>query len=169
MCVANEQYKLLEFVFNSVYVDLQYNYISPSFSVGSVCLCVVTWLSLFCMGGCLGTLCDACAVICVGYEYLRECDGDGNAGMVAVSAECECMGCTCSLGIVSSADDVLAMSVVRGVRGVGGVCEMCICMAWVRVGKGGVVLCLLCVVGLDYLCICILCWRIPAHLRCTQC
>ena len=28
-------------------------------------------------------------------------------------------------GIVSSAADVLWMSVVRGMRGVGGVCEMC--------------------------------------------
>ena len=32
------------------------------------------------------------------------------------------------LGIVSSADDVLEMSVVRGMKGVGGVCEMCMCL-----------------------------------------
>ena len=35
-------------------------------------------------------------------------------------------GHVCS--IVSSADDVLWMSVVRGMRGVGGVCEMCMCL-----------------------------------------
>ena len=38
-------------------------------------------------------------------------------------------------GIVSSADDVLEMSVVRGMRRVGGVCEMCMCLA--RGGVGG--------------------------------
>ena len=37
--------------------------------------------------------------------------------------------------IVSSAADVLGMSVVRGMRGVGGVCEMCMCLA--RGGIGG--------------------------------
>ena len=35
-------------------------------------------------------------------------------------------------GIVSSAFDVLGLSVVRGIRGVGGVCEMCIYL-----GRGG--------------------------------
>ena len=40
---------------------------------------------------------------------------------------------TCCSCIVSSADDVLWMSVVRGMRGVGGVCEMCMCLA-----RGGV-------------------------------
>ena len=40
-------------------------------------------------------------------------------------------------GIVSSAADVLWMSVVRGMRGVAGVCEMCMCLArgaWVERG-----------------------------------
>ena len=32
-----------------------------------------------------------------------------------------------SPGIVSSAAEVPGMSVVRGMRGVGGVCEMCLC------------------------------------------
>ena len=36
-------------------------------------------------------------------------------------------------GIVSTAADVLWMSVVRGMRGIGGVCEMCMCLA-----RGGV-------------------------------
>ena len=49
--------------------------------------------------------------------------------MVAVSAY---MGGTRGLGVLSSACDVLEMSVVRGV---GGVCDMCMCLA--RVGVGG--------------------------------
>ena len=45
------------------------------------------------------------------------------------------VGGTCGAGIVSSAADVLWMSVVRGMRGVGGVCEMFMCLA--RGGVGG--------------------------------
>ena len=41
VCVVNNQFELLEFVFNSVYVDLQYDQISHNFSAGSVCLCCV--------------------------------------------------------------------------------------------------------------------------------
>ena len=47
------------------------------------------------------------------------------------------VGGTRGSGIVSSAADVLWMSVVRGMRGVGGVCEMCMCLAraaWVERG-----------------------------------
>ena len=43
------------------------------------------------------------------------------------------LGGTRGSGIVSSAADVLGMSVVCGMRGVGGVCEMCMCLA-----RGGV-------------------------------
>ena len=43
-------------------------------------------------------------------------------------------------GIVSTAADVLWMIVVRGMRGVGGVCEMCMCLARGGVGGGGGVL-----------------------------
>ena len=39
MCVVNKQFELLEFVFDSVYVDLQYNEISLTFTAGYVCLC----------------------------------------------------------------------------------------------------------------------------------
>ena len=39
------------------------------------------------------------------------------------------VGGTCGSGTVSSAADVLEMSVVRGIRGFGGVCEMCMCLA----------------------------------------
>ena len=41
MCVVNKQFELLEFVFDSVYVDLQYDEISLSFTAGSVSLCCV--------------------------------------------------------------------------------------------------------------------------------
>ena len=41
MCVVNNQFQLLEFVFNSVYVDLKYNEISLTFTAVSVLLCVM--------------------------------------------------------------------------------------------------------------------------------
>ena len=40
MCVVNKQFEL-ELVFESVYVDLQYDEISLTFTIGSVCLCGV--------------------------------------------------------------------------------------------------------------------------------
>ena len=58
------------------------------------------------------------------------CEGDGNAGVVAVSAY---MGITRGSGVLSSANDVLEMSVVRDV---GGVCDMCMFLS--RGGVGGV-------------------------------
>ena len=48
------------------------------------------------------------------------------------------VGGTCGLGIVSSTSAVLWMSVVRWMRGVGGVCEMCMCLARGGVGGEGV-------------------------------
>ena len=50
-------------------------------------------------------------------------------GVVAVSA---CMSGTRGSGVLSRTGDVLEMSVVRGV---GGVCDMCMCLA--RGGVGG--------------------------------
>ena len=41
MCVMNKQFELLEFVFESVYVDLQYDEIFHTFTAGYVCLCGV--------------------------------------------------------------------------------------------------------------------------------
>ena len=41
-------------------------------------------------------------------------------------------------GIVSSTADVLGMSEVRVMRGVGGVCEMCMCLARGGGGDEGV-------------------------------
>ena len=57
------------------------------------------------------------------------CEGDGNAGVgsggdvIAVSAY---IGGTRGSGVLPSACDVLEMRVVRGV---GGVCDMCMCLA----------------------------------------
>ena len=41
MCVVNKQFELLEFFFDSVYVDLQYDEISLTFTTGCECLCGV--------------------------------------------------------------------------------------------------------------------------------
>ena len=41
VCVLNEEFELLEFVFDSVYVDLQYDEISLTFTAGFRCLCGV--------------------------------------------------------------------------------------------------------------------------------
>ena len=66
------------------------------------------------------------------------CEGDGNAGVgdgggvVVVSAWY--VGRTRRSGMVSSAGDVLEMGLVCGMRGVGGVCVMCLA----RDGIGGV-------------------------------
>ena len=49
---------------------------------------------------------------------------------------CHVGGTRCS-GIVSDVTDVLGMSVVRGMRGVGIVCEMGMCLAWNGVGGEG--------------------------------
>ena len=42
MCVVNKQFEHLEFVSESVYVDLQYDEIYLTFTVGFVCLCGVS-------------------------------------------------------------------------------------------------------------------------------
>ena len=49
MCVVNKQFELLEFFFfDSVYVGLQYDEISLTFTVGSVCLsCVCSHVVVF--------------------------------------------------------------------------------------------------------------------------
>ena len=41
MCVVNNKFELLEFIFECVYVDWQYDEISLTFTAGSVCLCGV--------------------------------------------------------------------------------------------------------------------------------
>ena len=48
MCVVNKQFELLEFVFDSVYVDLQYKEISLTSTSGSVSLwCVCSNVVVF--------------------------------------------------------------------------------------------------------------------------
>ena len=48
MCVVNKQFELLEFVFESVYVDLKYDEISLTFTAGSVSLgCVCRHVVVF--------------------------------------------------------------------------------------------------------------------------
>ena len=83
MCVVNKQFELLELVFDSVYVDLQYDELSLTFTAGSVSLCCVC-----------GRLWSACEVVVVPYVdavvavtvmrvllfvlhvcLLRDCDG----------------------------------------------------------------------------------------------
>ena len=128
--------RLLEFVYYSVYVDLWYNKISLTFTAGFVWSYGHPCLGTICGGS---SDCDACAV-CVGCEYAErvwECKGDDSAGVgdrgsvVAMSAGHESMGGTPGSDIVSSADDVLEMSIVHGMRGV---CYMCMCLAQGRVG-----------------------------------
>ena len=69
---------------------------------------------------------------------VKVCEGDGNAGVgsgggvVAVSA---CMSGTRGSGVLSSACDVPEKSVVRGV---GGVCDLYMCLARGGVGGEGV-------------------------------
>ena len=41
-CVVNKQFEHLEFVFDSVYVDLQYDEIAITFTAGYVSLCCVS-------------------------------------------------------------------------------------------------------------------------------
>ena len=43
MCVVNKQFELLEFVFNSVYVDLKYNEILL-LGLCACVVCIVMWL-----------------------------------------------------------------------------------------------------------------------------
>ena len=62
---------------------------------------------------------------------IRGCEVDDNAGVgdkigvVATSAEHDYVGGTRCSGIMYSAANVLGMSVVCGMRGVGEMCEMC--------------------------------------------
>ena len=77
---------------------------------------------------------DACTVVCVYDARMLRCEGDGNAGVgsggcvVALSAY---MGGARGSGGLSSACDVLEMSVVRGVCGA---CDMCKCLAGGELG-----------------------------------
>ena len=73
---------------------------------------------------------------------LFECESTRNAGVVdrggVVVVSAVHMGGTRGSGIVSSAADMLGMRVVHGMREVGGVCEMCMCLARGDIGGEGV-------------------------------
>ena len=89
--------------------------------------------------------CDSCTVVCVVCVcMLRECDGDSNdgvgdeGGVIVVSAWHEYVCGIRGSGIVSSAADLLEMSMVCWMRGVDGVCEVCMCLARSGVRSEGV-------------------------------
>ena len=119
-----------------------------------MCLCGRPWS----LCGVVGAV-DAVTVMCVlDVSVLRECKGArvtamivwGTDGGVGMSTRGSCT--------VSSASDVLGMSVVHDITGADGVCDMCMCLArgseWIRgfdlgftnhVGTGRVlVMCLCC-------------------------
>ena len=50
--------------------------------------------------------------------------------MIGVRAAHEYVGGTRDSDNVSSTSDMVVRIVVRGMKGVGGVCEMCMCLAW---------------------------------------
>ena len=62
---------------------------------------------------------------------VRWCEGNGSASVGSGSGVVACMSGTCGSGVLFSTGDVL-------MRGVGGVCEMCMCLAWGGVGEEGV-------------------------------
>ena len=123
MCVMNKQFELFEFVFYYVYVVLQYDLI---FTAGSVSLCdvcsrpwsvcevaVVPYVDVVTVMSVLLFVLHVC--------MLRECEGNGNigvegGGVVMVSAGH--VDGTRGSGILSSAANILGMSVVCGMRGV---------------------------------------------------
>ena len=93
--------------------------------VSAVVAVTVMHVLLFVLHVCVLRDCDSARVMAMLVRVLGE-------GMVAVSAY---MGVTRGSGVLYSACDVLEMSVVRGVCGV---CDMCMCLARGRVeGVGG--------------------------------
>ena len=70
-----------------------------------------------------------CCLCCMCVCAVRVREGDGNVGVGSgggVVAGSECMSGTRDSGVLSSTGDVFEMSVVRGV---GGVCGICMCLA----------------------------------------
>ena len=72
---------------------------------------------------------------------LRKCEGTRVTAMMVWGMDEVCAWHVCGTrgsGIVSSAADMLWMNVVHGMRGVGGICEICMCWARGGVGREGV-------------------------------
>ena len=162
MCVVNKRFELLEFVFDSVYVNLQYDEIYLTFTAGSLCLgdfCShviafglsvrLSWYTMW-MRWLLWLCCVYCCLyfMCVCWESMKMrwwrqpwCGCQWRCGCCEWGGGGEYMGGTRGSGFVSIADDVLEMNVVYWVRWVGEGREMCMCLArgeWV-VGGGGLV------------------------------
>ena len=78
-------------------------------------------------------MCSYVAVIGLSVRFPRY-----RGGVVLLNAWHEYVRGTRGSDIVSSATGVLWMSAVRGMRRVGGVCEMCMCLARGGVGGEGV-------------------------------
>ena len=125
----------VEFVIDSVYVHLQYDEISLTFTAGNVCLSdvcshvIVFGLSVYTVYTVV-TVMLALFVLHVCMLRVRGCEDDGNSGM-GTGGCCECgmyMEGTRGLGFASTADDVLDMSEVHGVE-----CVKCVCA---RLGAG---------------------------------
>ena len=76
MCVVNKQFELLEFVFDSVYVDLQYYEISLTFLLG-LCACVLSVCEVYMVPCVVG------AVVALTVMRALLCEGCGNAGVGA--------------------------------------------------------------------------------------
>ena len=109
MRVVDKQLELLEFVFDSVYVDMQYDAISLTYTDGSMSLLRV----------CMLRKCEYASVTAVLVWEMDEVWLWWVEGMWVVH-----MGDARGSGIASSAADVAWLSMVPGMRGVGGVCEM---------------------------------------------
>ena len=104
MCVLNKQFELLEFVFDYVYVDLQYDEISLTSTAGSVSLwCVCSYVVVFGLSVRLSWYhmlmrcfcdCDACTVVCVACVYAERVQGMWVVHMVQVLclAQLTCYG-----------------------------------------------------------------------------
>ena len=101
MCVVNKQFEILELVFDSVYVDLQYDEISLTFTAGSVSLyCVCGYVVVFGL-----PYVDAVVAVTVMRVLLfvlhvcllRECDGVRLTAMLVWGMEevgcCQCRVC----------------------------------------------------------------------------
>ena len=125
MYAVYKQFELLEFGFDSVYVDLQYDEMYLIFSVGylwSVCDVVFE------------PYVDAVTVMRVLFVVhvcmLRECEGAGNAGVGDDGGVVVVSGHVGGLGIVPSTADVLRICVVRGMKGGGRVKCVWLGVAW---------------------------------------
>ena len=136
MCIVNKQFELLEFIFDSIYVDLQYDEISLTLTAGSVFLCgdcshvVVFGLSMR-LSWYLVPYVEAMVAMTVMRVLLlvlhvcmpRECEGDGNAG---VGAREWVYGWYTLFRCCFYCQRCAKDEWVRGVRGVGDVCDMCL-------------------------------------------